>query len=200
MNPNHAKNEREILSAQVKFLKFSNWGLMGLSLLLVAGWITTVVNQTTIIVPPEVHGRYELGSNFANKDYLSDVANYVLSTVLTVTPDSVDYNTKVILKMTHPDSYPKLSMELGAASLRVKKDRITTVWTPKQEAVYEREKRVHFAGTLKTFIGDTMTSVRDKEYTVAFAIQPSGKLYIQELKEVVKETPGRPAPASSPAN
>lgn len=191
MNPNNAKNERDALKGQMTFQQNVIYSLVGLSFALAAGWGWTVMNSTVAIVPPEVKRPYEIGSNFGNKDYLGDMANYVLSTVLTVSPDSVDFNNKVILKMTDPDGYGKLKSDLEAAALRLRRDRVSTVWVARKEEISERDKRVKIAGRLKTYIADVLTSDREKEYIVEFSITSSGRLYVLKVQEVVKPDPVR---------
>lgn len=194
MNPTNAQNERDKLKDQVKFQRGVIYGVIGLSFGLVGvlGWM--VVNQTVTIVPPEIRKQYEIGANYANRDYLSEMADYVLGQILTVSPDSVEHNNKVILRMTDPDGYGKLKSELEGAALRLKRDRVTTVWVPRKEAVLERDKIVRVSGQLKTYIADTLTSQRDKEYQVEFTITSSGRLYVLKVQEVVK-----PDPSAKPA-
>ncbi|MFN7570478.1 MAG: type IV conjugative transfer system protein TraE [Betaproteobacteria bacterium] len=193
MTPEHARNEREVLKSQISFQRYVIVGALGLSVVLAGGWLWTAMNSVVAIVPPEVKRPYEIGSNFGNRDYLSDMANFVLQTVLTVSPDSVDYNNKVILKMTDPDGYGKLKADLEGAALRMKRDRVSTVWTPRKEEVQERDKRVKVSGRLKTYVADTLTSDREKEYLIEFNVTAAGRLYVVSLQEVVKPDPARPA-------
>ena len=125
MAPDKAINERDKLQSQVRFHRAMNAGLLGTLFfgVLLLGFV--VVRDTTKIVPPEVKRPYEIGSNYANKDYLLDMAGYVLGTVLTVTPETVDYNNKVILKMADPDGYAGLKTALDAAAMRLKQERVS---------------------------------------------------------------------------
>ena len=124
---------------------------------------------------------------------LLDMAGYVLGTVLTVTPESVDYNNRVILKMTDPDGYAGLKTALDAAALRLKQERVTTIWVPRKEEVSERDKRVKVSGKLKTYIADKLTSERDKDYLVEFSVTTSGRLYVSKIEEFLGRAPAQPA-------
>ena len=192
MKPESANNERDILKGQLTFQRNVIYSLICVSFALVFGWGWTVMNQSTLVLPPDVRRPYEIGSNYGNRDYLADMANYVLQSILSVTPDSVDHNNRVILKMTHPDGYAKLRADLDAAALRMKRERVTTVWIPQIEEISESDKRVKVKGRLKTFIADVLTSERDKEYSVEFNITSSGRLYVLNVKEVVKPDPAKP--------
>jgi len=194
MSPDTAINERDSLKGQVKFLRVVVVGLMGLSVGLVGVAAYTLMRQTTHIVPPEVRRPYEIGADYANKDYLVDMAGYVLDKVLTVTPETVDYNNRIILKLAHPEGYPTLKTSLDAAALRIKQERVTTVWVPRNEKVSERAKTVEVSGKLKTFIADKLTSEREKTYFIEFTLTTSGRLYVAKIEEVVKKdaTAGKP--------
>jgi conjugal transfer pilus assembly protein TraE len=85
---------------------------------------------------------------------------------------------------------------LDAAALRVKQDRVTTVWIPRNEKVNERAMTVEVSGQLKTFITDKLTSQLDKAYLVQFSVTTSGRLYVLKVEEVVKrDSAAKPAAA-----
>ena len=193
MAPEQANNERDRLQSQVRFLRAANAGQLAVLLLLVLLLGFVVVRDTTKIVPTEIRRPYEIGANYANKDYLLDMAGYVLGTVLTVTPESVDYNNRVILRMADPDGYAGLKTALDAAALRLKQERVTTIWVPRKEEVSERDKRVKVSGKLKTYIADKLTSERDKDYLVEFSVTTSGRLYVSKIEEFLGRDPARHA-------
>lgn len=186
MSPDKADNERNSLRMQLRFHKALNviFGVTIFFGVLLVGYI--VLRDTTRIVPPEIRRPYVIGSGTANKDYLLDMTDYVISKILTVTPEIVDYNNDVILKITHPDGYPALKTALDAAAKRIKEERITTVWVPRIEDVSEDELRVKVSGKLKTYIADKLTSERDKDYIVEFTVTSSGRLYVSKVEEIVK--------------
>lgn len=195
MSPENADNERTRLQRQLAFHKVMNLGLIGTQFLSVTLLIFVLFRETTHIVPPMVKRPYELGANYASKDYLADMADYVLSEVLTATPDNIDHNIKTILKMAHPDGYPVLKTALDAAALRMKQERVTTIWVPRMEEVAERDLRVIVRGKLKTYIADKLTSERDKDYVVEFTVTSSGRLYVSKIEEIVKRDTSKPAGA-----
>lgn len=198
MTPANAINERDALKSQVKFLRVVIVGLIGLNLVLLGVEAYTLMRETVTIVPPEVRRPYEIGADYANKDYLSDMAGYVLDKVLTVTPETVNYNNKIILKMAHPDGYPALKIALDAAALRIKQQHITTIWVPRNEKVDERAKTVEVSGQMKTFIADKLTSQHDKTYLVEFNITVSGRLYVSKIEEIIKRDPAAAKLAAPP--
>jgi conjugal transfer pilus assembly protein TraE len=98
--------------------------------------------------------------------------------------------------MTHPDGYASLKAALDGAALRIKKERVTTIWMPRNEKVSPNNKTVEVSGEFKTFIADNLTSKREKSYLVQFIVTLSGRLYVSNIEEVVKND----AHAVQPAN
>lgn len=196
MHPQRSGNERDLLKAQLRFHRILNMGLLTTIVLgvLLLGFV--VIRETTHIVPPEVKRPYEIGANYANKDYLLDMAGYVLGMVLTVTPESVDHNNRIILKMTDPDGYAHLKTALDAAALRLKAERVTTIWVPHREEVRESQHKVKVSGKLKTYIADKLTSEREKEYIVEFIVTTSGRLYVSKIEEEIKRDLDKPVDQS----
>lgn len=190
MHPQKAQNELHFIQQQLRFHRGMNIVFLLIVLLgvLLLGLVT--FREKTHIVPAEIRRPYEIGANYANKDYLLDMASYVLGTILTVTPESVEHNNKVILKMVAPHGYPALKTLLDAAALRLKQERVTTIWVPYNEEVYERDQRVKVSGKLKTFIADKLTSERDKIYFIDFTVTHSGRLYVAKIEESVKYDAG----------
>lgn len=188
MTPDKANNERDHLKLQLRFHRMMNTCLLVILFLgvLLLGFV--IFRDRTRIVPPEVKRPYEIGAHYANKDYLLDMAGYVLSMVLTVTPETVDYNNKIILKMVDPDGYATLKTALDAAALRLKQEHVTTIWVPSNEEVSEQDKQVKVSGKLKTFIADRLTSERNKYYVVEFTITTSGRLYVSKIEEIVQRS------------
>jgi conjugal transfer pilus assembly protein TraE len=186
MSPNLARNERDLLKGAVHFHRAMAAGMVVVIVMLVLllGWV--VCRERIHVVPPLVQRPYTIGAGYADRDYLLDMAGYVLNQVLTVTPESVDYNNQVVLKMAHPDGYATLKTTLDAAALRMRKERVTTVWVPRKEEVNLAAQRVQVSGRLKTYIADKLTSEHDKEYIVEFTITNSGRLYVTKIEELVK--------------
>lgn len=185
MRPDVDDSERQKLRRGIAFHRALNLVLGGGIIVVSASTFAVVMNERTFLTSPESGRTYEIGRGFANKEYLLDQAHYVLGTILTVTPETVEYNNGIILKMVHPDGYPALRTTLDAAALRVRQERITTVWIPRKEVVNTPGLSVKLSGTLKTWVADKPTSTRDKDYMVQFMINNSGRLYVKNVQELV---------------
>lgn len=193
MHPQNAKNERDDLKSQARFLRLLVFLLFGLCMVLAIGLGWVAINGKVALVPPEVRRPYEVGAGYGSTDYLVDMSDYVMQLLYTNSPDSVDYHSSVLLKMTDPDSYGSMKTQLDASAVRMKALKVSSVWTVSKPEVYRRELKVKVSGRLKTFIADVTTSNTSKQFLVEFSINTSGRLYVLNVQEVVKADAGRPA-------
>lgn len=184
MRPDNAQNERIKLQGDVRFHRICTLGLI-LALLasfVIIGYLA--LKDPVKLVPPVIKRPYEIGSSHTNSDYLVDLTDYVVSTIYTVTPETVDHNVKTILKITHPDGYAHLKSELNVAAARVKKERITTIWVGRNEEVQEKSGIVITTGKLKAYIADKLVSEKEKIVRVKYETTISGRTYVADVKEI----------------
>lgn len=193
MHPKNGQNERDQLKDQSAFQRRLILRLVALCGVQTAGWGWTAFHSKVTVVPPGVSRAYEIGAGFGSADYLVDMANYVLQLLYTNSPDSVDHNNAVLLKITDPAGYGNMKVQLDAAALRLKQLKVSTVWTPAKEEVIDRKLRVKSSGRLKTYIADVLTSNLLKEFQIEFSINNSGRLHVLNAQEVVKADHSRPA-------
>ncbi|KUY72697.1 conjugal transfer protein TraE [Burkholderia cepacia] len=184
MHPDNAANERAKLLSDVKFLRVCLVLALGSIVLLLILVMFLVIRDPTRLVPPEIRHAYVIGSGTANGDYLSDMSDYVLSLQATTTPEMVDHNNSVILKMTDPASYPAIKAMLDAAAIRIKRERITTIFVMRTKSIDRPNNRVTTTGTFKTYIGDKLVGEEDRSLLVAFNITLTGQTYVQQLAQV----------------
>ncbi|MCA7981288.1 type IV conjugative transfer system protein TraE [Burkholderia cepacia] len=184
MKPENAENERVYLRGQVKFLKLCLVFSDSAVVLLLIFVMFLVLRDPTRIVPPEIRHAYVIGAGTANGDYLSDMSDYVVNLQATTTPETVDHNNAVILKMTDPGSYPAIKTMLDAAAIRIKRERITTIFVMRTKSIDRPNNRVTTTGTYKTYIGDKLVGEEDRILLVAFNITLTGQTYVQQLAQV----------------
>jgi conjugal transfer pilus assembly protein TraE len=178
MTPANSVDRAIRAQAEARVLRIITMGSLTVSVILAGGWMLAAHSSKIIIVPPVVTRQYEIGASYASVDYLTD---------------SVEYNNKVILRMTHPDGYSKLKTNLETAAARIKKERIATVWEPRDEwQVSEADNTVRATGILKTYIADVMTSSVQKDYVVGFNLSNDGRLYVSKIQEIAKSDPTSP--------
>jgi len=185
MSPKNGAIERAQMREQIIFRDKIIWVLAASLIVTLVGFIANILSEKTIIAPPVVSRQYEIGSNYANKSYLVDMASYAVDLLKTTTPGKVDVNNKAFLKLVDPEDEPRIKTVLDAAAIRVKRDRIVTLWELRGDEVSLRDKSVILTGKLKTYIADKLVSEHQKSYEVNYRVSFSGTLYVKDVKEVI---------------
>lgn len=190
MTPDIARNERDKLASQARFLKIILIWLLGIITIETGLIMFMIINQVTHIVPPEIRHSYQIGAHYANRDYFLDMGSYALDRLLNTTPETVEYNNGVILKMADPAGYAALKTILDAAALKIKKEQISTTWIPERAEFNEDLKQVKIGGKRKVFLAGHLASTQDQVYVIDFNITLFGRLYVVKIAEFVKPESG----------
>lgn len=194
MKPSIGADVRQQLEATVKsqrFHLFAQYVVLSLVLVIL---LIVLIRERTVITPLGGRRAYEVGADYGDKNYLLDMSEYVLSNLGNVTPENIDHNNSILLKLADPEGRPELKTQLDAAAIKVKKDGISTVWAPEKEEISLDDKRVITKGRLITYIADKRTSNLEKTYVVEFKISWSGHAYLVKAAELVKDPiTGKPA-------
>ena len=191
MSPENARNERDVLRGNLRFHRSMSWALVGaltVALFIIA--FLVVRGDRVVITPPMVSSIYKIGSGTSNAEYQIDMARWVTDKLGTVTPETVDANNVEVLKIVLPESVPELRTELDAAAKRVKSERITTIWVPRQYTPMA-DNKVRIDGRIKTYIANQYTSERERSLLVTFQITFFGRLYVQAVEEIIDERRSR---------
>lgn len=197
MRPDIAQNERATLQQQLRFARICLVAALASVFLLGLLDAWQELHQTTAVVPPEVRRPYVIGAGTANDDYLTDMSGYVLDKMLNTSPETVDYNNAVILKMTAPEQYPALKTTLDVAAMRIKRERITTLWAPRSLSIERGSNRGTWTGILKTYVSDVLVSSEQHSYVVELSFDISGRTYVSKAAEVLRADGARGGSATA---
>jgi conjugal transfer pilus assembly protein TraE len=117
-----------------------------------------------------------------------------------VTPQSVDHQSRLLLRYAAPAAYGELRAALLAAAERLKRDGAATVFSARDLAVDEPSLRVGIRGQLTTFISDRRVSEVAKGYAVEFQYT-AGQIFLKAFRETNPNDPleTKPSPASPAA-
>jgi hypothetical protein len=106
--------------------------------------------------------------------YMATLTGEAITLVLDVTPANVEYNTKEILKITHPSFYGALKTKLQARAKDVQNRKISTFFSPSNYSHYvqgDDGKSIYVVGKLSTFLGKKEVSSEEKAYVVAYKLE-----------------------------
>jgi len=158
--------------------------LMSLSLNAITASIAwrLVGHERTIVVPPAINKSFWVDSEKVSAEYLEQMGYFLLQLVLNVTPQSVDYQSKLVIHYAAPASYGDLKTAMAVAAERLKRDGAATVFSARSVSVDDRRLKVSVQGQLTTFISDRRVSEATKSYVVELQYG-LGRLTIKSLKE-----------------
>lgn len=158
-------------------------GLVGINALLVL----KVINQEEhwVIFPQEnVDHRIELTVSKFSDEYFIDWASGVLNILLCVNPDSIDWKTKQILKIT-TERYGNLKETLLEEAKSIKADKISTVFYPKKFEVEQSQQTITVIGEHVAYFGkDSVPVVSEKTYKLVWVSSQHGVILLQDFQEI----------------
>ena len=162
---------------------WSCFGLVAINALLVL----KLINQEEhwVIFPQEnVDHRIELTASKFSDEYFIDWASGVLNTILCVNPDSIDWKTKQILKIT-TERYGNLKEVLLDEAKSIKADKISTAFYPKTFEVEQSKQMITVVGEHVAYFGkDAVPVVTEKTYQLMWVSSQHGVILLKDLKEI----------------
>lgn len=151
--------------------------------------------ERVIVVPPEIHKTFWVESGRASAEYLEQMAYFLVQLTLNVTPQSIDHQSRLLLRYAAPAAYGELRSALATAAERVKRDGASTVFSAQDIAVDERAQRVGVRGLLTTFISDRRVSEVSRGYLVELEYA-GGRIFLKAFRETSANDPLETKPAS----
>ena len=145
-------------------------------------------SERVIVVPPAVHKSFWVEHDKVSAEYLEQMAYFLIQLALNVTPQSVDYQSKLLLHYVAPASYGEIKTAMTIVGERLKRDSASTVFSARNITTEEHALKVAIQGSLTTFIGDRRVSEVTKSYLVQLQYA-AGKLTIKSFKEVTINDP-----------
>lgn len=144
--------------------------------------------ERVIVVPPAVHKSFWVENDKVSAEYLEQMGYFLIQLALNVTPQSVDYQSRLLLQYVAPASYGEIKTAMAIVAERLKRDGASTVFSARNLTTDERALKVSIQGSLTTFIGDRRVSDVTKSYLVELQYA-LGKLTIKSFKEVTVNDP-----------
>lgn len=143
----------------------------------------TVTTARTHIMPPAIEKGFWVSGTAVSDEYLEGMSDYVLSTILNVSPANVDYHNKQLLRLADPGAVGELRAALESSAARLKKDGASTLFSPDHITVDANNLTVKTSGLISTYFGDKQTSQVQRVWLVEFAMR-HGKIYVKQVKDL----------------
>jgi type IV conjugative transfer system protein TraE len=140
------------------------------------------VTHHETLIPTTISRNYWAEDDVASQDYLEDMGFTMLQLAVNVTPASVDYQAKKLLRYAAPGYYGALQNQLMASAAAVKAEGVSTVFSPKEVKIDLKSQTVAYTGVLSRFIQDKKVGERSTSFAVKFSIE-HGRMYLHALLE-----------------
>jgi type IV conjugative transfer system protein TraE len=170
----HLFKQRNLLLAGLGVMLCSNLALC----LLVIG-----KNERIILLPAtSLDHRLIYEDGDFNDTYLIDWANSLLREVLTVNPETVDFQNKKFLELSLASNLLKEKLDQSARD--IKRDHVSTVFYPKTFSIDRTSQQITVTGTFMTYFGqDKNPVVNLKTYILGYTLLPTGVIAIKTLEK-----------------
>ncbi len=174
------------LSAVRRSDRFIILVLLGIIIALISLLYYVVTNQKTVIMPSTQSAKYSIGNDQANKEYFVDTTRDIVNLLYNVTPINVDENFSKLLERVAPEHQKDMKLYLEKASVQIKKQQITQVWSTTGLYQYiPHQKAVIANGITKTYLGDKIVSSKPQKIKVEYVMK-EGQLFPRNIVEVTE--------------
>lgn len=168
-------------------IKKSIWLLLGLSIasnFLLAFILTTkgTVVQN-ILVPPEIRRSMTVSNIGFSKEYLEEMAPYAAFLLLNATPQTIDHQNSLLLKITDPEYKDALEKELNINALWLKRNNISTYFTAVSAAADTSDNTVVLKGTFEAKANNLIVNSKERSLLITFK-NNNGTLSLLSIKEI----------------
>lgn len=167
------------------------WAMLGLSvagncfLALTLATKGTVV-QTTL-TPPEIRRSMTVSNIEFSKEYLEEMAPYAAFLLLNATPQTIEHQNSLLLKITDPEYKDALEKELKVNALWMKRNNISTYFTAVSAAADTSDNTVVLKGTFEAKKNNLIVDSRERSLLVSFR-NNNGTLSLLSIKEIKTKT------------
>ena len=172
----------------ISYQKLLLLGSFALNIVIALIALRLVGLERVILVPPTIHKTFWVEREHVSAEYLEQMGYFLIQLVLNVTPQSVDYQSKILLQYAAPAGYGELKTSMAVAGERLKRDGAATVFSARTLNVDQRALKVAVEGQLTTFVSDRRVSEVFKSYLIELQYT-QGKIVIKSFKETNANDP-----------
>ena len=189
MNPLKISADLEARTGIARGFQFLLAALAATSVLLALHVFLHQDRDRVTFLPPQIEKGFWVEADQISRDYLDQMALFVLQLAYNVTPASVDFQNAALLKFAAPEAHGALEKAGRLAAERVKRDQISTLFSPRS-VLHDKADglRLVIQGELTTFVTDKASPPRAMTVLVAFRYD-GGRTVVTSLKETSQDDP-----------
>lgn len=130
-----------------------------------------------IVTPPQLTQGFWVEGNRFSPQYLEEMALHYAHFFLDVTEKNILYQGDILLRYVTPEAYGTFKAKLLEDEKRLKKNNLSTRFSPSEVAISPDQLTVDLSGELMSYVGDKKISQVRETYQIKFQNQ-SGHLLI----------------------
>lgn len=190
MNPQKLSHDLETKVGISRAFQLMLAGFMTSTLLLALHVTLHTDRDRVIMMPPQMDKTFWVDREGVSPEMMQDMGIFLVQLAYDVSPSSIEYQSKALLKYATPEAFGALQKAANVAAARMQEDQSTTVFNPRSYVVDQEpdHKAVAFLGELKTYVTDNLVSTRSIAVMVKFKFD-NGRLYIAQMKETSQNDP-----------
>ncbi|MFN7365590.1 MAG: TraE/TraK family type IV conjugative transfer system protein [Alphaproteobacteria bacterium] len=146
--------------------------------------------EKQVILVPQLIASKDMGlsnKSFTN-EYVTQWADGLIRTILCVNADTVEDRMKAVLRLTSPRYFGSIEEQLKKEVEELNKQRISTVFYPKEIKVYMDKKEIEIKGIFHTYFGKDKTPVvEEKKWRLGWEMGAFGVILLTEFYEMKEE-------------
>ncbi len=170
--------------------------ILQLTLLAMTIAILALARQSTIVhvAPPDFRAAYDIGPSTASRDYIEQMASFLIVNALTVSPDSAAYAARAFLRFLTPEARGKLEAAVLGDAEWIRRHGVSQAFYPRS-IDFRGPTTLRVSGTLVQWTAGRLTASRD----VAVDLQVLVADYHLKIKDMryVEDAPRAAGPGGA---
>ncbi len=141
-------------------------------------------DQWISLVPYQLDEPMRLSKNNPSKDQLYALGWFVASNMVNVTPSSVDFNQKMLLRYVSPEDNGNMEKIMAENKELITKNSLSQLFEVRDYLVNPQNLTIVFHGTLRSWVSNQELPKKETAYKVVFRFDDAKQLRIRMAKEV----------------
>ncbi len=136
----------------------------------------------TVVTPPVIEKSFWVTADSASDSYIQQMALWISSLVLDVTPDNIDYKASLLLQYAHPSLHGKLKERQTLSAQSMKRDNTSTYFVMQTIRTHPEKLAALMTGRFHTLINGNHVADQERNFFVRFQMD-GGRAQLVEFTE-----------------
>ena len=173
----------ERLQGNLRYSQYLNLALVLALLVSLVLALSSMGRERTVFTPPSIEKSFWVSNGTASPEYVEQMAVWIASLILDVTPDTIEYKANLLLGYADPRAHGALKERQVLETARLKRDNATTYFDLETVNVHADKLAALLQGRLHTLINGTAVPSQHRNYLVRFRME-AGKAHLTQFEEL----------------